>query len=595
MEKPPLKQKNKKKVIVRRKKKANQSRKDNFYRNLEEWVAYWRSNPHRFATDYLGFTLYDFQKVLIYLMFFYSRFIFVASRGLAKSTLALIFAVTYAILYPNTTIVVVAPTKSQSTKFIAKIYDLKRTKPNLDNEIETIKINEVESSIKFRGGSKIITVPYSENALGQRCNVLIVDEYVRTEKEIIVRVFHPFLTSPRQPEYRSLTAKARKAIPPEKNKQIYLSSIRGAEEWSYKEFEQYVDYMEKGDMNYMTIALPYNLGVKNGYISKEIVEQSFKENQESVEMLLAEYCCVPEKGLSNSFYKYNSIDRCRTVYKCLTAMSDEEYITYKKNKKDWKYYVEKLPNEIRILCMDVALVESKNNDNTAFWVIRLIPNNGKYKKVVSYIETSHGVNSLMQTKRAKQLFYEMECDWFVLDAQGIGMGVYDTCVTETYDEERGEVYPAWVVNNQEDIGMLNRTISSNAVPIIYSIKTSIKEKSYMLNKMKDMFTNGDIQLPVDYDDGLDYLNKHYNYYKLDNTDNLKQRLLMPYVQTSVFVNEAINLERVIVQGYISAKEKSGRRKDRVMSLVYGLSLANELESELGEEDDFDLSDYIISC
>ena len=121
------------------------------------------------------------------------------------------------------------------------------------------------------------------------------------------------LLPPRKPEYRSLTPRQKQAIPPEKNKQIYLSSIRGAEEWSYKEFEQYVDYMTKGDTSYMTIALPYNLGVKNGYISRDIVEQSFKENQESVEMLLAEYCCVPEKGLSNSFYKYNSIDRCRTV------------------------------------------------------------------------------------------------------------------------------------------------------------------------------------------------------------------------------------------------------------------------------------------
>ena len=117
----------------------------------------------------------------------------------------------------------------------------------------------------------------------------------------------------------------------------------------------------------------------------------------------------------------------------------------------------------------------------------------------------------------------------------------------------------------------------------------------MLNRLKDMFTNGSIHLPVDYDDGLDYLNKHYNYYKMDNPDNLKQRLLMPYVQTSVFVNEAINLERVIVQGYISAKEKSGRRKDRVMSLVYGLSLAAELESGLANDNDFELADFVISC
>ena len=100
-------------------------------------------------------------------------------------------------------------------------------------------------------------------------------------------------------------------------------------------------------------------------------------------------------------------------------MSDEEYIMYKKNKKDYPYYIEKLPNEVRLLVMDVALVESKKNDNTAFWVLRLVPDGGKYKILAPYIETCHGVNSLIQAKRAKQLFYEMECDYFVLDAQGV--------------------------------------------------------------------------------------------------------------------------------------------------------------------------------
>jgi hypothetical protein len=52
--------------------------------NFEEWVSYWRANPHRFISDYLGMELHDFQKVLIYQMNFYRNFIFIASRGLNK-------------------------------------------------------------------------------------------------------------------------------------------------------------------------------------------------------------------------------------------------------------------------------------------------------------------------------------------------------------------------------------------------------------------------------------------------------------------------------------------------------------------------------
>lgn len=67
------------KVYIKRKKKINLTRKEKFMRNFEEWVAFWRANPHRFITEYLGLILYDFQKVLIYQMFMFPKFIFIAS------------------------------------------------------------------------------------------------------------------------------------------------------------------------------------------------------------------------------------------------------------------------------------------------------------------------------------------------------------------------------------------------------------------------------------------------------------------------------------------------------------------------------------
>lgn len=70
------------KILIRRKKKTNLTKHQQFIINFNMWVAYWRANPHRFITDYLQLKLYDFQKVLIYQMFMYSNFIFIASRGL---------------------------------------------------------------------------------------------------------------------------------------------------------------------------------------------------------------------------------------------------------------------------------------------------------------------------------------------------------------------------------------------------------------------------------------------------------------------------------------------------------------------------------
>lgn len=487
----------------------------------------------------------------------------------------------------------VSPTKGQSARFVKKIYDLKKGKPNLESEIKKVSTGINESKIEFWNNSEIVVLPYGDNALGSRATILIVDEFVRTEKEIITRVFVPMLTSPRLPPYVDLSKEEIETLEEEPMRQIYLSSIRGADEWSYQYFQTYLDEMYKGNKSYMTFALPYNLGVKNKYISKDTVEQSFRENQESIDMLLAEYNCIPERSSGNSFYKYNSLSKRRDNSKAMICMSDMEYLEYKDSKSKFPFYQEKLPNEIRILSMDVALVESNNNDNTSIWIIRLIPDGGKYKRIFSYSESIHGLNSLIQAKRAKQLFYEFDCDYFVIDAAGAGQGVFDICTKETYDEDRDITYPAWTVYNPDDIKMSSRAISPNAVPIVFAIKTGIREKSQMLVHSRDILSTDQVSLLVDTQEAIEYLNVNYKYYKIEDSE-LRARMLNPYAQTSMFINEAINMEQVAVQGYISAKEKSGRRKDRVMSLAYGLSCALYLEEQLSQPEEFNYLDYVMS-
>lgn len=70
------------KICIRHKKRFNVDKKEQFMINFEEWVAYWRANPHRFITEYLGLKLYDFQKVIIWFLFQFPKDIMVASRGL---------------------------------------------------------------------------------------------------------------------------------------------------------------------------------------------------------------------------------------------------------------------------------------------------------------------------------------------------------------------------------------------------------------------------------------------------------------------------------------------------------------------------------
>lgn len=584
------------KIIIKREKKK-QSLQEQYNDCVEEWVAYWRANPHRFITDYLGLKLYSFQKVLIYQMNMNTNYIFVGSRGIAKSTLTLLFAVQRACLYPGQKILVVCPAKGQSSRFIKKIYELMRETPNLQDEIivDKIKSGIEEPSIPFKNGSKIFAAVYGENSLGIRADILIIDEFVRTEKEIITRVFDPMLSDSRKPLYLDIKSKKEKIKYYEKEdlKKVYLSSIRRADEWSYKELENYIDLMTSGDETYGATVLPYQLGVKEGFISKKKVEDVFRSNMdESPEIIRAEYLAIPERGTGNSYFTYSMFEKIRNNSRALYCMSDLEYIEYKGNFQKWFLYQEKIPNEIRLLCIDIALLESSKNDNTAIFILRLIPDGGKYKKVLAYGESMHGINSIIQVKRAKQLFYELECDWVVLDTQGSGQGIFDYATIETYDNERGVVYPAWTVINYEDVKMVTRTISNDAVPVIYSVKTPVQLKSAMFSNMRNLITSGDLSLLSEMQEGIDYLNQYYKYYNIED-DDLKNRMLNSYAQTDMLVNEAINLDQIVVQGYLSLKEKSGRRKDRVMAVAYGLWYAKKIEDDyINMSNSTNILDYV---
>ena len=158
---------------------------------------------------------------------------------------------------------------------------------------------------------------------------------------------------------------------------------------------------------------------------------------------------------------------------------------------------------------------------------------------------------------------------------------------------RDITYPAWTVVNYNDVKMDNRVISSNAIPVVYAVKTPIQLKSEMFINMRNMISTRGVSLLEDTDSGIEYLTKVYKFHKIKD-DGLKRRMLQPYVETNILINEAVNLEQIVTQGYINLKEKSGRRKDRVMSLAYGLYYAKILEDEYKNKNKkSDLLDYII--
>lgn len=78
------------------------------------WGSFYRSNPDKFAEDYLHLKLRRFQKILLSMMFWSTVFVFIAARGLGKTFLSAIYCAERAILYPGTKVVIASGTRGQA-------------------------------------------------------------------------------------------------------------------------------------------------------------------------------------------------------------------------------------------------------------------------------------------------------------------------------------------------------------------------------------------------------------------------------------------------------------------------------------------------
>lgn len=134
-------------------------------------------------------------------------------------------------------------------------------------------------------------------------------------------------------------------------------------------------------------------------------------------------------------------------------------------------------------------------------------------------------------------------------------------------------------------------ISNSAVPVVYSVKTPPELLYNMIVNTKNIIDKNDISLLINTNEAIEYLDNTFEFFNYHGDEN-RARILNSYAQTTIFINEAINLEQYIQNGYIKLKEKSGRRKDRVMALIYGLWYAKVLEDNLNVQDNSSIIDFI---
>src|SRR5690606_22710336 len=164
-----------------------------------------------------------------------------------------------------------------------------------------------------------------------------------------------------------------------------------------------------------------------------------------------------------------------------------------------------------------------------------------YDRHIVYMETIEGGHTTTQAMRIRQLYYDFDCDYIVLDTQNAGIGIYDALTEHKTDPIRGTEYPPLSCMNDERLA--ERCVYPSAPKVIYSIRGNTQLNSEIAAIFRDTLRQGKIKLPVHEGEISDVLLTIKGYSSLD--PEAQHQFRMPYIQTTLMVNEILNLEAEI--------------------------------------------------
>lgn len=544
-----------------------------------EWGSYYRNNPEKFAEDYLHLRLKIFQKILIVMMFWSTTFVLIACRGLGKSFISAVYCCIRCILYPGTKVCIASGTRGQAINVLEKIMlELKPNSPELCAEIDEkqSKINGTNAQIVFRNTSVIKVVTASDTARGNRCNVLLLDEYRLISKDTIDTVLRKFLTQRRMPRYDELSEREKKnEYAKEKNLTLYLSSAYYKDHWSYAKCVDTFDAMKSGIKKHFVCGFPYQLSISEGLLDPESVQDEMMESDFSDVKWAMEMEALFYGSEDGAFFEFNSISKNRKMkYPMLPGSISSALSSSSINIQP------KQNGELRILSADIALMASKktNNDATAIFINQMVPTkSGRYINNIVYTDSYEGLRTDDQALIIRRMFDEFLCDYIVLDTAGVGLGVYDCLTKEIIDSETGESYPA--ISCCNDKIMAERCAVSGADKVIWSVKAGAQFNSDCAYLLREGFRSGRIRLlENEYDAERDLMDlRGYSSLSLEERNQMQ----MPYINTTLLINELTKLRHEESNGRVRLYERTGMRKDRYSSLAYNYYVATQLEAKRG--------------
>lgn len=558
------------------------TREEKIMEGVRAWTAFYRENPNRFAEDFLHLKLKKFQEILIVEMNRSTNTVFIGARGIGKSFISAVFIITRMVLYPGSKICIASGTRSQALNIMDKILlELKPNSPELAHEIDDrmTKQNGTEAILTLKNGSYCKVITSGESSRGNRANILLLDEFRLVNYNVFDQILRKFLTQQRMPKYSELSEEEKKIeYDKESNMTLFLSSAWYVNSWCYSKSVDTYKAMLDDRQKQFYCAYPYQLSLSEGLLKRETIEDEMYESNFNEVTFSIEYEGRFYGNVDGAFFDFPSISKNRHIqYPMLPGHLAEKLGNNPKVKIPPKQNGEK-----RILSADIALMSSKKNKNdaTAVFINQLLPTKaGRYSENIVYCDAFEGLHTEDQALVIRKLYDEFDCDYIVLDCAGVGIGVFDALARDLVDPDTGEIYPPLTSCN--DNTMAERCSDKQAPKVIWTIKANASLNSDCAVLLREGFKSGKIRLLVSEFEAEELLSEIKGFKSLSPAE--KMQLQMPYVHTTLLIDELVKLRHDESNGKVKIYERSGERKDRYSSLSYNHYVSTILESRINRK------------
>ena len=533
---------------------------ENYGFNLDNWeyfCSFARWYPDLFL-DLIkpqkgGLNLHLDQRIYLRCMLRFTSFYGVFPRGYGKTFDEVLASMLACVFFPEISISLSAQTKENAADLLKDKYnEIIRFYPMLKNEIEKANFAKGDALIVFKNGARLDNLANSQTSKGQRRKRMNMEESALIDNDTFLDALLPIVEVP-----RVCVGKYSITDPEELNQQINFFTTAGFK--GSDEYQRSVD-MVKDMVNLKgKIVLGSSFWLPCWYGRGSTKSQIFQKKRDMTMISFAQNYESEWVGASSgALVNINKLMNCRSLTKPILSSTN----------KDDEFY----------LGVDVARSQNTSNNQSFISVIKVNRTKDKSKIVsmdlVNLINIPNILNFTAQACTIKKYKKLYNAKAVVVDGNGLGAGLIDELLKESFDPITKESLGCWDTINDDN----EPEVPDIAEKILYNLKAQSAQSKIVTNFI-DVVDSGKFRM-LENKQQSDFTELEY-----EDFDNC----VAPYLQTDCLFEEIANLKLKHLNngGVTIEKVVSKLDKDRVSATLYVLWLINEFYRDVYSQSDYD--------